>query len=78
MCLTFFRLTGASDFQSRQAKFSTAWVVARLPEDRITKIRSPGTSKVCTLVAERTSSTPALVRVSPANTSPSFTLIATQ
>src|SRR5207253_607026 len=71
--------TGASGFsRSRRVCARIACVVARFPAERMTSDRSPGNSRTCILLYVRMSSTPALVRVSDANTRPSFTWVATQ
>ena len=59
-------------------RFSTAWVIARLPAVRVASRRSPGTWNFWSLEKQEMLSNPALVRVSPSITRPSSSSMPTQ
>src|SRR5690606_34502809 len=78
-CENVRRLRVASALSaSRCSRQFISCVVARLPAERITNTRSPRYSYTCSFRYTRTSWKEPLVRVSAANTRPSFTSMATQ
>src|SRR6056297_3567428 len=60
------------------SRLTTAWVVARLPEDKSVITRSPGSSQIVIFLKVEILSSPALVRVSDIKTSPLSSIIPTQ